>query len=585
MTAAIHRKSKILVGYASTDIEDFFSRFVVTAGYEVKLIPYKEIGSLLDSAHWADAIFLQWDGRGQIGHDLIQRFFTGVGAHKVSCSIYAVTSNHFKIEILNPKASRAIGISNWFEIPTNKDELLKELSLLIPDQYDEFSTELESCGLPLLRQLPLESLAGKHLIGLIKSAWEDRFHRATNVTKVKDEILRSHVTFFHDDEARTNELKTFLTDIKFKYHDEFSDLIACTRWIRGHGTDCLVVWYDAKSTNSVLLLRMYLQNRTFRRIPFVVLHASDSDVALFKKNFPDIFIDKFILYDRNKEKFRTALVESFEIVSKDHGSRHILDTLRHTAQDFPPDKKHLMTQQEVEAAITELNKDEGKKYWAETEHLLAISRFHDMTRYPIAEQVYQKSWAGFDASFNLMTARAGLGKQELIPAIQQFLERFSLLDDLNFDRLVRTSNVLARLGSAEALKKVLVMWWQSKDRFPVGHEFYFTASRWAGLSGHTSLERALLALALKAEPLRNDYVEAYISHLIHCSHLMHAQQLCEYLIKSEYFPPKRALMILYNLHHKSNNKSAALSTLDEILTRWPGDRQSLALKQKLSGSA
>jgi hypothetical protein len=177
----------------------------------------------------------------------------------------------------------------------------------------------------MLSELQLESLSGKHLIGNIKTAWDDRLYRATNVTRIKDEILRSHVTFFHDDDARTNDLKTFLTDVRFKYHDEFTEVTSCMRWIRGHGTDCLVVWYDNKSKSSELLLRMYQENRNFRRIPVIVLHASESDIDLFKNQCPDLFVDRFILFDRNRERFRTALIETFEGLGKEHSRRRLLE--------------------------------------------------------------------------------------------------------------------------------------------------------------------------------------------------------------------------------------------------------------------
>jgi hypothetical protein len=577
-----NRKPKIMLGYLSADIEDFFVRNVASAGYEVKAIPYKDLGAILDTASWADAIFLQWDGRGQMGHDLSQRFHTGAGAHRVSSGIYAVTTAKIKIETLNPKASRAIGISAWFEVPTQKDDLLKELSLLIPDQFDDFNPELQSCGLTMLSELPLESLSGKHLVGNIKTAWDERLYRATHVTRIKDEILRSHVTFFHDDDARTNDLKTFLTDVRFKYHDEFTEVTSCMRWIRGHGTDCLVVWYDNKSKSSELLLRMYQENRNFRRIPIIVLHASESDLDLFKNRCPDVFVDRFILFDRNREKFRTALIETFEGLGKEHSRRRLLDEIRATAQDFPPDIQKSLSPQELDAACAEIAKETGKNYWSEAEHLLALARFRDTARFPVAVQSFEKSWNTFDAAITLLIARVSYDKQELTAATQQFFHKFPFLEDLNFDRLVRATIVLAKTNAVEALKKVLLLWWQSKEKFPVAHEFYFAASRWASLSGFASLERALLAKAIKDEPLRADYVEAYGNHLIICDHIAHALQLGEMLLKSDYFPPRRALLMIINAHLKNDDKAAALASVEEILRRWPGDRQAMAMRQKLT---
>jgi hypothetical protein len=582
LTKLNDEKPKILLGYLSSDLEDFFTRFVVPAGYEVRGFTFKEPAAILDNARWADAIFIQWDGRGQMGSELIDRINRATSGLKANVSIFGITTSKFKIETLPPKLSRLANISGWYELPDDKDQLLLELSLLMPDEYDDFKADISQSDLEFLHELPLESLRGKHLIGLIQKSWDERLHRAKTVTRIKDEILRSHVTFFHEDSARTNDLNSFLTDVRFKYHDEFSDLDTCMRWIRGHGTDCIVVWYDEKSHKSATLLRMYTESRHFPRIPLVVLYAADADLEHFKSKCGDLFVDKFIKFDRNREKFRTALIDAFELIGKDHGDRRLLDELRSQSLDFPPAGYKALSLLEIDAACNKIAAEPKKKYWADVERLLGFARHKDLTRFAVAVTEFVKNYKNFDAHLSIMISSCVASKEYSDTATRNFFDALASMGDLTLDRISRASLTMIRINAVDALKKILNAWWQSKDKFQIGHEFYFAASRWAGFSNLISLERILLALAIKGDPLRNEYVEAYANHLLNSGHPRHALQIGDYLSLCEYFPFKRARMISINAHLALGNKTSAISVIDELITRLPSDNTLAAIKAKIT---
>lgn len=581
MNSSESRKVRVLLGYISGDLEDIFTNDVAIANYEVKAISFKDPRALLDNAKWADAIFIQWDGRGQLGHDLISRLTRGSGPSKTLVSVYAVTSSKIKIEILNLKSSKQAKIAGWFDLPTQTDLLLKELALLIPDGYDHFAADLINCGLPLMAELPLESLAGKHLLGTIKSAWDERLQRSKTATRIKDEVLRSHVTFFTPDDARSVELKNFLTSIQFKYHDDFSDLTSCFRWIRGHSTDCLVVWYDAKSLDSETLIRMYTENRGFRRIPIIVLYPTENVHAHFKKCCQDLFVDKVLHFDRNREKFRVALVEAIETLGKEHGARRLLDEMRQTSLEFQPETSRALTPVEVDLACTEIELDPGKTYWAATEKLLALVRLKDLEAISTSLETYEGKYSYFDSALTSMVVRSGLSKKETENATRDFIQKMPFMKDVNFDRMVRASIVLSRLGASDPMKTLLILWWQSKDKYPASHEFYWAASRLAFLEGFVALERSLLALAIKLEPLRNDYVEAYLNHLIATNHPSHAIDLGEYLQQSDYFPRKKAMLIVFNAMVKKEDLAGGAAILTQMILKWPTDKYLAGLKPKV----
>jgi hypothetical protein len=452
----------------------------------------------------------------------------------------------------------------------------------MPDTFDDFALDVTKAAWPLLNELPLESLAGKHLIGAIKKSWDERAHRAATVTRIKDEILRSHVTFFHEDDARTNDFHSFLTDVRFKYHDEFSDLTSCMRWIRGHGTDCIVVWYDTKSEKSATLLRMVTENRNFRRIPMIVLYAAEADLAHFKAHCGDLFIDKFIQFDRHREKFRNALIEAFELMTSDRSDRRLLDELRSQTQNFPADGAKSFSLTEIDAACDKIAADPTKKYWADTERLLGISRLKDVKRFTSAAAEFEHKYQSFDAMISLMLAHCVVSKESQDARTRQFAESVMAMADINDDRLARSAMTLARLNAAPALKDLLNAWWRAKDKFHIGHEFYFVLSRVAVQAGLAALERSLLALAIKGDPLRLEYVDAYAHHLLQTGHPRQALRLADMLQKSEYFPPKRAAMIAFQAHIVRDDQSAAHQTLQDMLSRWPHDKSVAALKSKLN---
>ncbi len=565
-------------------VEHFFTRFVATAGYEVLAIPFKEPTAILEAARWAHAIFIQWDGKEQMGHELIQRMNQFEGSLRPTGLIYCITTSSIKIAALPPKLSRQANITSWYELPDDKENLLSELSLLMPDDFDDFSGDLAKADLPLLHELQLESLAGKHLIGTIKKAWDDRNHRATTTTRIKDEILRSHVTFFHEDDARTNDFRSFLTEVRFKYHDEFSDLITCMRWIRGHGTDCIVVWYDPKSKKSATLLRMVTESRSFARIPLVVVYAAETDLAHFKKTYGDLYIDKFIQFDRIREKFRNSVIEAFETVKRGGDHRSILSELRAQAQDLPGENYKPLSASECEAACDQIGTDPSKRYWADTERLIELAKLKDLGRFTVLADDYGRRYRNFDASLSLLVAQCIADKDSLKSRTQVFAESIFSLKDLNGDRLARAAITLCRLSALDALRILMQSWWSSRDTYPIGDEFYFVLSRMAQQSGLLALERSLLALAVRGDPLRNDYIEAYALHLLQTGHPAQTLRLAEQLKDSEYFPLKKALMISLHAYIQRGDTQAATKILDELIAKWPHDKQVATLKKlKKSG--
>jgi len=147
--------------------------------------------------------------------------------------------------------------------------------------------------------------------------------------------------------------------------------------------------------------------------------------------------------------------------------------------------------------------------------------------------------------------------------------------------MVRASIVLSRLGASHSMKTLLILWWQSKDKYPVSHEFYWAASRWAFREGFIALERSLLALAIKLEPLRNDYVEAYANHLIATNHPGHAIDLGEYLQQSDYFPKKKAMLIVFNAMVKKEDQTGGAAILTQMILKWPTDKYLAGLKPKV----
>ena len=190
-------KPKILVVYLSSELENFFVQEIAPIGYEVRAIAFKDWASARDATRWANAIFVQWDGRGQSGQNVLIELQKGASTSASYATIYAVTTSSIRIEILNDRLSRQLNIFRWFDLPKEAEALTNELSLLIPDEFDNFDGDVGKCQLPFVDEVPFESFGGKHFVEFIKSSWENRRIESENVTKIKDEIRRRNITVFH----------------------------------------------------------------------------------------------------------------------------------------------------------------------------------------------------------------------------------------------------------------------------------------------------------------------------------------------------------------------------------------------------
>lgn len=570
------QKPRILIAYLSSELENFFVQEIAICGYEVLAFPFKNIASIRQSINWANAIFVQWDGRGQLGQGLLLELQKT--SEKCSANLYAVTASSIRIEGLNERLSRQLGIARWFDLPKEGETLKTELAQLIPDQFDDFSKEIETCELTFVKDFPYADLGSKHLVDEIKSAWDARFAAAEAVTRIKDEVRRRHITIFHSTETRVAELKSMLTSVNFKCSIGFSDLVSCTRWLRTNGTDCLIVWCGENSHDSESLLRMYTEARSFRRVPLLVLYSSEVALADFKKRNPDLFIDQFIFFDRQREKFEGYILASLSRVDQEASPRKILDDLRTTSLDFPPPSSIPLSVGQVEIACDAIAAEPGKMYWAEVEHALAAVRFGNGSRQRCELQL---KYGTFDALLNDTAVRCSQSREEAESATQYMVNQLMSLSDLNFERIVRASILLTRTGCTDALKNFLNMWWTSSDRFPASFEFYWAASRWAQQTGSLALERAFLGIAIKMEPLRNEIVESYANHLLATDHTKQVYQLGEFLSRSRYFPLKKSQMILINVLVKINDKVGASLILAQMIARSPHDKQLIKLKTKL----
>jgi hypothetical protein len=574
----VHQKPKILLAYISSALENTFVKEVEKNGFEVRAFHFRDLNSIRDAARWANAIFIQWDGRGQTAHTLLLGFQTG-GPNAVSnATIYALTLSTLKIETLNERMSQQLNIFRWFDLPNQIDALHQELSVLIPDVFDSFHSDVENCGLHFISEVPLKSLGGKHLVETIKSAWEARRFHAEHVTRIKDETRRCHITVFHPSEERVAEIKNILTSVDFRYSDGFSDMVSCTRWFRGHGTDCLIVWCDARSHEVETVIRLYTESRTFSRIPMVMLYSSEEALNAFKTRAPDLFVDRFILFDRHREKFGNAIFEVLSQFESERGPRRLLDELRTTSLDFPSPASKPLTVEEVSAACDAIGLDKSKSYWVDAERALADVRFG--SRSGIKSELELK-YGTFDALLIDTSTRCSHSIAEAQSATYNFVQKLMWLSDFNFERLVRSAILLTRSGCPDSLRDLLNQWWMARDRYPATHEFYWAASRWAQQTGAIGLERVLLGMAIELEPLRNETVEAYANHLLATGHIKQVAQLGEFLSKSRYFPIKKAQMILFNVLVKIGDKDAASAILAQMIARSPADRSLIKLKAKL----
>ena len=570
------QKPRILLAYISSELENFFVQDIAPSGYEVRAFPFKDLESVRQSIKWAHAIFVQWDGRGQSGQELLMQFQKL--SIKISASIYAVTVSSIRIEGLNDRLSHQLNIARWFDLPKEAEILKTELSQLMPDEYLNYSKEVEKCELSFVNEVSFGNLSAKHFVNEIKLAWDARFAAVEAVTKIKDEVRRRHITIFHSIETRVAELKAMLTSINFKCSTGFSDLVSCTRWLRTNGTDCLIVWCGENCHDSEILLRMYTEARSFRRIPLLVLYSSEVALSDFKKRNSDLFIDQFIFFDRQREKFEGAILACLSLVDAETSTRKLLDDLRTSSLDFPSPSSNPLTLAEVEAACGAIAAEPGKMYWAEAESALAAVRLASGGR---LHSELELKYGTFDSLMNDTAVRCSQSKEEADSATQYLVNQLMLLSDLNFERIVRASIFLTRTGCADSLKNFLNLWWGSSDRFPTSYEFYWAASRWAQQTGALALERAFLGLAIKLEPLRNEIVESYANHLLATGHTKQVYQLGELLSRSRYFPIKKSQMILVNVLIKINDKVGASLILAQMIARSPNDKQLMKLKAKI----
>lgn len=571
-------KPKILLVYLSSELENFFVQEIAPFGYEVRAIAFKDWASARDATRWANAIFVQWDGRGQSGQNVLIELQKGASHSASYATIYAVTTSSIRIETLNNRLSQQLNIFRWFDLPKEAESLVSELALLIPDEFDHFDSDVGKCQLPFVNEIPFENFGGKHFVEFIKSAWEKRRIDAENVTKIKDEIRRRNITVFHINEVRVAEIRSLLAAVNFKCTQGFSDLISCTRSLRCSGADCLIVWCGDNSQDSETLLRMYTEVRSFSRIPLIVLYSSEAAVVEFKRRTSDLFIDQFVLFDRQREKFEALILAALGQAGSIQGPRKLLDDLRASSQDFPSNSSAVLNQFEAEEVCQAIAEDPSKKYWASVESLLAKVRFGNGSQ---AQSGLELEYGTFDALINDTSIRCSHSKEEAESATQYFVQQLMSLGDFNFERLVRASIVLTRAGYPESLKNLLNIWWKSKDRFPASFEFFWAASRYAQQKGFLALERAFLGLAIKLEPLRNEIVESYANHLLATGHTKQVYQLGEFLTRSRYFPIKKSQMILFNVLVKMDDKVGASLVLGQMIARSPNDRQLAKLKAKV----
>lgn len=580
--ASIHpsRKVRLVLGYISQDLADCMIKVIREAGMSIECFHFsKNLNEFNEAARNADAIFVQWDGRANTGHDIISTWAQHRGAPKGA--IYVVTTSKIRVDTLAAKPSRLLNITEWFDIPAETEKLKAELALLVPDLYDDFTSDLANCGLHILTDLPLPRLRGKHLIDEIKTAWDARAKRRASFKSVGEFSTQRHILLYSTDQARANELTNFLNEVRFKYHDVFDDAAKAMEFMRGHGTDCLLIWYDRHSESAEILLRMHLELRAFRRIPIVVVCPGEDHIRSFQERSPDIFVDKIMLFDRNRERFRSAMQEVFELLTNDVPPRKILEELRASAKENINSTVVPLNLIQVETACTQLMADASKIYWADVERLTSYSRLGDEAKFSSFLEYFASRYKTFDAIMTIAATRCQFLREEADVAIHSFISRLGELADLSAERLFRASLLTARYQFTNGMTTVLELWWSNRQKWLADHQFYFVASRFCALKGFYALERALLALALRQDPLRNDYVEAYCYHLSLTNHHGHVIKLCEYLLGSSYFPRRKAMHLLIQAHIKIKNHTVAIGLIEEQLKQTPEDVNLLSLRDKI----
>ena len=574
------RKVRLVLGYISQDLADCMALITRKAGMQVDCIHLsKNRNDFLQLALKADAVFVQWDGRANTGHEIISNWAQGNAAPRGS--IYAVTTSKIRIDTLAAKPSKLLNISGWFDIPVETEKLNAELALLVPDVYDDFTVDLANSGLRMLAELPLPRLRGKHLIDEIKTAWDERAQKLSAVTRGTQSTFPKHILLYCVDQARSNELSTFLNENRFKYHAAFDQPAAALKFMRGHTTDAIVAWYDRNADSAELFLRMHLEQRGARRIPIIVVFPTDEDMRAFQERAPTVILDKAILFDRNRDKFRASIIDAFDILEHEKPPRKTLEDLRITAKESLDFKAVPLDALQLEIACTQLGSDPAKVYWADAERLYGYARLKDSAKFDTQLSYVAHTYKNFDARFNIAASRCLLLREDSATAIHGFVSRLAEIKDLSEDRLFRAGVFAAKSHYPEGIVPVIEFWWNTRQRWPLDHQFYFVAAKFCALKCLFALERSLLAMAIRQDPLRNDYVEAYCSHLAATNHHGHVIKLCDYLLTSDYFPRRRAVKILAQAHMKLQNNAAAIALIEEQLKVTPEDRSLAALRDKI----
>lgn len=577
------RKIRLVLGYISQDLVDAMILIARKSGMTLDCFHMtKERTEFLQMTPRADAVFVQWDGRANTGHEIISNWAQGQGAPRGS--IYAVTTSKIRVDTLPAKPSKLLNIAGWFDIPVETEKLKAELALLVPDVYDDFTLDLTSSGLRMLTELPLPRLRGKHLIDEIKTAWDERSQKVASILRGSQSNSPKHILLYCVDQARSNELSTFLNETRFKYHTSFDNSAAALKFMRGHSTDCILIWFDRQSDSVEPFLRMHLEQRSARRIPLIVVFPTEDDARAFQETAPGIFVDKALIFDRNRDRLRATIIDALDLPEHDRVPRKLLEELRSSAKDEPDPKMAPLDLLQLEIACTQLAADGTKQYWSDVERLLGYARLRDDQKFESHLTYFAKCYETFDARLNIAAARCYFLREDSQPAIHGFITRLSEMKDLNEERLLRAGLFIAKNQYPAGVVSVIEIWWNNRHKWEIDHQFYFTASKFCALKGLYALERSLLALAIRQDPLRSDYIEAYCNHLAATNHHGHVIKLCDYLLASEYFPKRKAVRLLAHAHMKLNNNAAAIALIDDQLKLTPDDRHLAGLRDKLRES-
>lgn len=577
------RKIRLVLGFISQDLADCMQLITRKAGMSIECVHLsKHRNEFMQLATHADAVFVQWDGRANTGHEIISGWAQGQASPKGP--VYVVTTSKIRIDTLAAKPSKLLNIAGWFDIPVETEKLNAELALLVPDVYDDFTADLANSGLRMLAELPLPRLRGKHLIDEIKFSWDERQQKTQSMARSSQSIYPRHFLLYCADEARRNELSTFLNEIRLKFHDTFDHPASALRFMRGHTTDCLLIWYDRQSATAEEFLKMHLEQRSAKRIPIVMICTTEEDMRAFNERAPLLIVDKFVIYDRNRDRFRSNVIDVFDVLENDKPPRKILEELRIPAKESPEINIEPPDSLQLEIACTQLGSDPGKVYWSDAERLFGYARLKEGAKFEAHLSYFTHRYQNFDARLNIVAARCQNLREEAQAAIHAFTTRLADMKDLNEERLLRAGSFVAKNGYTPGLKTIVELWWNNRQSSDIDHQFCFVASRFCALKGFFALERSLLAMAIRQDPLRNDYVEAYCSHLANTNHYGHVIKLCEYLLSSKYFPRRRAVAMLAQAHMKLNNNAAASALIAEQLKITPNDRHLLGLRDKIQSS-